>query len=143
MQSVARRRSPARLVIALSVAAVLAVFLLYTSIAGGGTPEMAPSELQGRTDEVSIGGIAAGPKTGDAHTDAGLRFRLRDLGSKPGAASVVVVYRGSVPDQFKIGRQLVVSGRLQNGVFVANEGSMLTKCPSKYAPKKSSSTPSY
>ena len=35
--------------IALSVAAVLAVFLLYTSIAGGGTPSIAPSELAGRT----------------------------------------------------------------------------------------------
>ena len=42
---VARKRSPARLVIALSIAAVLAVFLLYTSIAGGGTPSVKPSEL--------------------------------------------------------------------------------------------------
>jgi hypothetical protein len=40
---VARKASPARLVIALSVAAVLAVFLLYTSIAGGGNPSIAPS----------------------------------------------------------------------------------------------------
>jgi cytochrome c-type biogenesis protein CcmE len=133
---VARRRSPARLVIALSVAAVLAVFLLYTSIAGGSTPEIAPSELNGRTDEVSIGGVAAGPKSGDAHA-GGLRFRLRDLGSSPGAPSVPVLYTGSVPDQFKIGRELVVSGRLRNGVFVAKEGSMITKCPSKYAPKRS------
>ena len=121
--------------IALSVAALLAVFLLYTSIAGGGTPELAPSELNGRTDEVSIGGVAVGPVRGDAHGD-GLRFRLRDMGSRPGAPSVAVVYTGSVPDQFKVGRQLVVSGRLASGTFVANEGSMLTKCPSKYAPKK-------
>ena len=39
----ARKASPARLVIALSVAGVLAVFLLYTSIAGGGNP-VAPTE---------------------------------------------------------------------------------------------------
>jgi cytochrome c-type biogenesis protein CcmE len=114
---------------------VLAVFLLYTSIAGGGTPELAPSELNGRGDEVSIGGVAVGPTSGDAHA-GGLRFRLRDMGSKPGAPSIPVVYTGSVPDQFKPGRQLVVSGRLRNGTFVANAGSMLTKCPSKYAPKK-------
>ena len=44
---VARKRSPARLVIALSIAAVLAVFLLYTSIAGG-TPSVRPSQLQGQ-----------------------------------------------------------------------------------------------
>ena len=39
------KRSPARLVIALSVAAALAVFILYTSIAGAGTPQIAPSTL--------------------------------------------------------------------------------------------------
>ena len=49
-----------------------------------------------------------------------------------------VVYTGSVPDQFKVGRQVVVTGRLQNGTFVAKEGSMVTKCPSKYTPKKKS-----
>jgi cytochrome c-type biogenesis protein CcmE len=31
----------------------------------------------------------------------------------------------------------VVKGSLRNGVFVAERGSMITKCPSKYAPKKS------
>ena len=39
------RRSPARLVIALSVAAALAVFILYTSVAGAGTPQIQPSDL--------------------------------------------------------------------------------------------------
>ena len=39
------RRSPARLVIALSVAAALAVFILYTSIAGAGTPQIVPSQI--------------------------------------------------------------------------------------------------
>jgi cytochrome c-type biogenesis protein CcmE len=141
MPAMRPRRSPARLVIALSVAAVLAVFLLYTSIAGGGTPTVAPSELGARTDEVSLGGIAAGPRSGDAHA-GGLRFRLRDLGSGPNGKSVAVLYRGSVPSQFKIGRELVVEGRLRNGVFVANEGSMITKCPSKYLPKKSQTSAS-
>jgi cytochrome c-type biogenesis protein CcmE len=125
-----RRRSPARLVIALSVAAVLAVFLLYTSIAGGGTPSVAPSEVAGRTGQVSLTGVVVGPVTGDAHA-GGMRFRLRDIqgGSRK---TVAVLYRGSVPDQFKIGRDLVVDGSLRNGTFVAVSGSMVTKCPSKY-----------
>ena len=42
----ARRSNPARLVLALSVAAVLAVFLVYVSFAGGGTPAVEPSELK-------------------------------------------------------------------------------------------------
>jgi cytochrome c-type biogenesis protein CcmE len=49
-----------------------------------------------------------------------------------GSASVPVVYRGSVPDQFKTGRELRLEGRLENGVFVAKKDSMRTKCPSKY-----------
>jgi cytochrome c-type biogenesis protein CcmE len=132
---VARKASPARLVIALSVAAVLAVFLLYTSIAGGGTPSIAPSQLPGRTGEVQLAGLVVGPVTGDAHA-GGLRFGLRDIGEKS-AKTVPVRYAGSVPDLFKVGRHIVLDGRLRNGTFVAEPGSMITKCPSKYAPKQS------
>ena len=131
----ARNASPARLVIALSVAGVLAVFLLYTSIAGGGNPSLAPSELAGRTCDVQLAGLVVGPVRGDAH-DGGLRFRLKDI-SGESTTSVVVLYSGSVPDLFKVGRHVVVDGELQKGTFVAQPGSMITKCPSKYAPKQS------
>ena len=131
----ARNASPARLVIALSVAGVLAVFLLYTSIAGGGNPSLAPSELAGRTGDVQLAGLVVGPVRGDAH-DGGLRFRLKDI-SGESITSVVVVYSGSVPDLFKVGRHVVVDGELRKGTFVAQPGSMITKCPSKYAPKQS------
>jgi cytochrome c-type biogenesis protein CcmE len=130
------RSSPARLVVALSVAAVLAIFLLYTSIAGGGTPSLRPSQLAGHTGKVSLAGKVIGAPTGDAHGARGLRFTLRDV---KGTASVPVVYRGTVPDLFRSGRDVVVDGRLRNGVFVAVPGSLLTKCPSKYAPAKSGS----
>jgi cytochrome c-type biogenesis protein CcmE len=127
--------SPARLVIALSVAAVLAVFLLYTSIAGGGNPSLAPSELRGRADTVQLAGVVVGPVKGDAHV-GGLRFRLKDIG-KAQTTTVAIRYTGSVPDLFKVGRHVVVDGRLLGGTFVAEPGSMITKCPSKYAPKQS------
>jgi cytochrome c-type biogenesis protein CcmE len=130
---VARKGSPARLVIALSVAAVLAIFLLYTSIAGGGTPSLRPSQLAGHTGKVALAGKVVGKPTGDAHA-AGLRFMLRDV---KGTATVPVLYHGTVPDLFRSGRDVVVDGRLRNGVFVAVPGSLLTKCPSKYAPAKS------
>ena len=128
-----RKRSPARLVIALSVAAVLAVFLLYTSIAGGSTPSLRPSQLAGHDGKVSLAGRVVGPVSGDAHA-AGMRFRLRDV---KGTAVVPVVYHGSVPDPFRVGRDVAVDGRLHNGVFVAERDSLVTKCPSKYSPKKS------
>ena len=128
----ARRRNPARLVIALSVAAVLAVFLLYTSIAGGGTPSYSPSELAGKSGRVAVSGRVLGPVTGDAH-DGGLRFRLRDV-KGPARTAVPVVYEGSVPDLFRPGRDVHVEGRLSNGTFVAVPGTLVTKCPSKYTP---------
>jgi cytochrome c-type biogenesis protein CcmE len=131
---VARKRSPARLIIALSVAAVLAVFLLYTSIAGGSTPALKPSQLRGHRGNVQLAGLVLGPVTGDAHA-GGLRFRLRDIGGTASGA-VPVVYTGSVPDLFRTGRHVVLEGRLANGTFVAKPGSMITKCPSKYAPKR-------
>ena len=130
----ARNASPARLVIALSVAAVLAVFLLYTSIAGGGNPSLAPSELAGRMVGVQFAVVVFGLGGGAPHA-GGLRFGLKDIGK--GATTIVAVrYSGSVPDLFKVGRHIVVDGRLQKGAFVAEPGSMITKCPSKYAPKR-------
>ena len=129
-----RNGSPARLIIALSVAAVLAVFLLYTSIAGGGTPQLQPSQLAGHDGKVSLGGLVVGTPTGDAHA-AGLRFTIRD---PKGTATTRVLYRGTVPDLFRSGREVFVDGRISNGVFVAVPGSLMTKCPSKYSPKRSS-----
>ena len=121
--------------IALSVAAVLAVFLLYTSIAGGGNPSVAPSQLAGHSGTVQLAGVVVGPVSGDSHA-GGLTFRLKDIGAKRSTA-VPIRYSGSVPDLFEVGRHIVVDGQLRSGVFVAKPGSMITKCPSKYAPKKS------
>jgi cytochrome c-type biogenesis protein CcmE len=130
---VARRRNPARLVVALSIAAVLAVFLLYTSMAGGSTPSLEPSQLAGRHGPVNLAGRVVGHPSGDARGD-GLRFTVRDI---DGTATVPVVYRGSVPDLFRTGRHVYMRGTLEHGIFVAEVDSLVTKCPSKYEPKKS------
>jgi cytochrome c-type biogenesis protein CcmE len=122
-------------VIALSIAAVLAIFLLYTSIAGGGTPALQPGQLAGHTGSVQLGGVVVGPVTGESHA-GGLHFRLRD---RNGTATVPVVYTGTVPDPFRVGREILVEGTVRDGTFVAKPGSMVTKCPSKYtaSPKPS------
>jgi cytochrome c-type biogenesis protein CcmE len=125
---VARTRSPARLVIALSVAGVLAVFLVYVAVAGNGMAQVSPSQLNGRTSQVVLTGKVVTGSVAELR-DEGVRFRLRDV---EGASSVPVVYRDSPPDQFKAGRDLSVRGRLHNGVFVGEQGTMVTKCPSKY-----------
>ena len=126
------KRSPARLVVALSVAGVLAIFLVYTALAGGGTQSVRPSQLADHTGRVSLVGKVVGPLRGESHSTAGMRFRVRDIN---GTASTRVVYHGSVPDLFRPGRDVVVDGRLRHGTFVAVPGTLVTKCPSKYTPK--------
>ena len=127
-----RRQNPARLVLALGIAAVLAVFLLYTSIAGGGTPSLRPSQLKGRTGEVALAGKVVGKVRRDRDRRV-VRFTLRDV---EGTATVPVVYRDSVPALFRRGRDVLVRGTLRDGVFVGKPGTMITKCPSKYTPKR-------
>jgi len=133
--SLSRGRSAPRLVIALSVACSLAVFLLYTSLAGSATPSLTPRSAAGHDGKVTITGTAVGPLTGDAHGSSGLRFILKEIG---GIATVPVVYRGSVPDLFKLGRHVFMQGQLRRGVFEAVPGSLVTKCPSKYSAKGNS-----
>jgi cytochrome c-type biogenesis protein CcmE len=125
-------------VIALSVAAVLAVFLLYTSLAGGGTPSVSPSELAAKTGEVSLAGRVVGTPTGDPH-GAGMRFVLEDI-TGDHKQRVTVLYTGSVPDLFRTGRDVVVTGTLRpDGTFMTKPGTMITKCPSKYQAAKTPS----
>jgi cytochrome c-type biogenesis protein CcmE len=47
-----------------------------------------------------------------------------------------VTYTGSVPDMFKVGRDISLKGRLRGGTFVGQPGTLVTKCPSKYSSKK-------
>jgi cytochrome c-type biogenesis protein CcmE len=50
-----------------------------------------------------------------------------------------VTYTGVVPDPFRDGREVIVSGELQNGTFVAERDSLVTKCPSKFTEDKKAS----
>jgi cytochrome c-type biogenesis protein CcmE len=133
---VARNSRSVRLVLALSVAGVLAVFLVYVSIAGGRTPQLKPSQLAGHNGKVSLVGKVVGPVHGSGYSGRGLRFAVSDIGGARSTA-VPVVYHGSVPDLFKVGRHIVVDGHYRGGVFVAKHDTLVTKCPSKYSPKKS------
>jgi cytochrome c-type biogenesis protein CcmE len=120
-------RSPARLVVALAVAALLAVFLVYTAVSGT-TPALQPSNLNGHTGTISLTGKVIGPVTGDSHGTTGLQFKLHNInGNSP---TIPIVYKGSVPDLFKAGRDVNLSGHLDGEAFLASN--MTTKCPSKY-----------
>ena len=114
--------------VALAVAGVLAVFLIYTALGGNSMALLQPSNLAGHAGTVSLTGKVHGPVTGDAKTDGGLHFSLHNI--KGESPIVPIVYRGSVPDLFKVGRDVNLTGRMEGESFVASQ--MTTKCPSKY-----------
>lgn len=121
------RRRPVRLVIALSTASLLTVFLIYTALAGT-TPALQPSNLAGHTGTATLTGKVVGRISGNSKTATGLHFALRDItGPSP---TVPIIYHGAVPDLFESGRDINVTGRLDGTSFAAT--AMTTKCPSKY-----------
>jgi cytochrome c-type biogenesis protein CcmE len=130
-----RRKRTIRLVVALGVAVLLAGALVYTSF-DAATEAREPSELIGNAKAGKsyqlTGKVAAGSVR---QSNDVLAFKVRD---RNGTASVPVRYTGAVPDPFREGREVIVTGSLKNGVFVAEKDSLVTKCPSKFSKKESS-----
>src|SRR5919198_1866852 len=125
------RKRKIRLAVALGVAVCLAAALLYTSFSAS-TEASKPSQLKpGRSYEVTGKVVDSSVR----HTGDALSFRLRD---RDGTASVPVRYTGEVPDPFREGREVIVKGELENGTFVGQRDSLVTKCPSKFTKKKNS-----
>ena len=119
------RKRRLRLVVALSIAVLLASALVYT-IFSASSEAAKPSEIQeGRSYELT-GKVVADSVEREGNE---LRFRVRD---RDGTQSVPVTYAGVVPDPFREGREVIVSGELKNGTFVAERDSLVTKCPSKF-----------
>jgi cytochrome c-type biogenesis protein CcmE len=124
------RKRTIRLVIALSVAVLLGGALIYTSF-DAATEAREPSELianasPGKSYELTGKVVKGSVQRGDEV----LKFDVRD---RTGSASVPVRYTGAVPDPFREGREVIVTGSLRNGVFMAERDSLITKCPSKFA----------
>jgi cytochrome c-type biogenesis protein CcmE len=126
------RKRKIRLVVALGAAVFLAAALIYTSFSAS-TEASKPSQLEpGRSYEVT-GKVVKGSISRDGDE---LRFRIRD---RDGQESVPVSYTGVVPDPFREGREVIVSGELQQGTFVGERDSLVTKCPSKFSKDRQSS----
>ncbi|MDX6624874.1 MAG: cytochrome c-type biosis protein CcmE, partial [Solirubrobacterales bacterium] len=66
------------------------------------------------------------------HDGADLRFEITDRDG--GEETLPVSYTGVVPDPFRDGREVVVTGKLtESGTFMAEKDSLITKCPSKFS----------
>jgi cytochrome c-type biogenesis protein CcmE len=126
------RKRRIRLAVALGAALFLAAALVYTSFSAS-TEASKPSQIEpGRSYEIT-GKVVKGSISRDGEV---LRFRIRD---RDGTASVPVSYTGAVPDPFREGREVIVSGELKDGTFQAERDSLVTKCPSKFTKDEQSS----
>lgn len=130
------RKRKTRLVLALSVAVLLAGVLVYTSFSAS-TEASTPSDVvksaqRGRSYELT-GKVVNGSVKREGER---LDFSVRD---RNGHASVPVSYTGVVPDPFREGREVIVSGQVKDKKFVAERDSLVTKCPSKFTEDKKKS----
>jgi cytochrome c-type biogenesis protein CcmE len=123
------RRRKIRLVVALSVAVLLAAALVYTSFSAA-TEAKEPSQLLGAASGSSYeltGKVVPGSVR---HLGKGIRFRVADRDDP--SQSIPVSYSGTIPDPFRGGREIVVSGTVEHGAFVGEPDTLVTKCPSKF-----------
>lgn len=127
-----QRKRKIRLVVALSTAVLLAVALIYTSFSAS-TEAKEPSQLlaaaPGTTYEMT-GKVVKGSIQRDGN---GIEFRVVDRDGR--GESLPVSYQGAVPDPFRGGREIVLTGAIEKGVFVGEPETLITKCPSKFTTK--------
>lgn len=124
------RKRKIRLVVALAAAVLLATALVYTSFSAS-TDARSPSELlaaaPGEPSEV-FGQVVDGSVE---RRGGKLEFEITDRENP--TALVPVTYEGQVPDPFREGREVIVTGELVDGTLVAQKDSLITKCPSKFS----------
>jgi cytochrome c-type biogenesis protein CcmE len=115
--------------VALSVAVLLAVALVYTSFSAS-TEAKQPSQLLSAAPGTSYDLTGRVVPGSIEHHGTELRFRVVDR--EGGSASLPVTYSGTVPGPFRGGREIVLTGEVAHGVFIGEQDTLVTKCPSKF-----------
>jgi cytochrome c-type biogenesis protein CcmE len=124
------RKRKIRLVVALSVAVLLAVALIYTSFSAS-TEAKEPSQILSATPGTTYdmtGKVVRGSIVDNGKE--GISFEVVDR--RGGGEEMPVSYNGTVPDPFRGGREIVLTGSLKGGTFVGEPDTLITKCPSKF-----------
>jgi cytochrome c-type biogenesis protein CcmE len=119
-----------RLIVALSAAVLLAVALIYTSFNASSQAKQPSDLLHASPDSMyQMTGVVV---PGSIHRHGSvLDFKVADRDNSK--VSLPVRYSGEVPDPFADGREVIVSGKVDDGTFLAQRDSLITKCPSKFA----------
>jgi cytochrome c-type biogenesis protein CcmE len=127
-----QKKRQIRLFVALGFALVLATGLVYTSF-NASSEARQPSELgdavPGKSYEMT-GKVVPGSIR---EKGKGISFEVRD---RDGSGTIPATYSGVVPDPFRGGREIVLKGTVEDGIFVGERDTLVTKCPSKFSEKK-------
>jgi cytochrome c-type biogenesis protein CcmE len=127
------RKRQVRLFVALGIALALATGLIYVSF-NASSEAREPSELHDAVPGKNYEMTGKVVKGSIVKTDEGAKFAVSD---RDGDGSIKVVYEGVIPDPFREGREIVLQGSVnENGVFVGDKDTLVTKCPSKFSEKK-------
>lgn len=127
-----QRKRKIRLVVALSVAVLLAVALIYTSFTAS-TQAKEPSELLSASPGTSYDMTGKVVPGSIQHRGSGIAFLVKDRDGS--GRALPVTYTGTVPDPFRGGREIVLTGEMNGGTFVGEPETLVTKCPSKFTTK--------
>jgi cytochrome c-type biogenesis protein CcmE len=123
------RKRKIRLVVALGVAVLLSVALVYTSFTAS-TQAKEPSQILAAPPGTSYEMTGKVVKGSIERQGNEISFEVVDRDGE--GQALPVTYAGTVPDPFRGGREIILTGAVQSGTFVGEPDTLVTKCPSKF-----------
>ena len=129
----ARKKSASMYVVALLLFLGGAGYLVYSGLTENSVYFLNVGEAlaapQDKLKAARLFGTVAAQDITPANAGPGVTFRLEDKDNT--AQTLIIRYKGAVPDTFKAGAEVIVEGGMTpEGVFAAK--TLMTKCPSKY-----------
>lgn len=125
-----------RFTLALTFALFLSGMLVYTTFSAA-SPERFPAQIATTADPAQTYRVGGRVIEGSVSRPEGvLHFKLGHPGTAAGK-EIEVTYSGTVPDTFREGRDILIDVKRDTTgtdphVFVGQENSLVTKCPSKF-----------
>jgi len=110
------------------------VFLLYRGFMGASVYYYTLPELYTKAPTLENSTIRVSGKVGPQPVKWDARSRTTSFTLLEDNLTLLVIYKGSVPDAFEVGGEVVVEGRYRpGGPFEADK--LVAKCPTRYVPK--------
>lgn len=135
-----RKSSPVKFVIGGIILLAAVIYLAVNAMAGNTqlyktVEEFHAEQAQLAGRDLRIAGWVIGDSIQFTQIDATttrLEFDIVDDLSNPGQSLHVVAMNEPKPDLLQNQAQALVEGHAENGVFMANQGGLLLKCPTRY-----------